>query len=139
MIAAFDYSILATVDAILNLTAFLLIIAGLVAIKRGNESLHKALMLAATAVSAAFLVCYLIYHFNAEAVKYTGEWGVVYYPMLISHIALAAVQVPLILMTLLAAFRDDRARHRRLAKITAPIWLYVSLTGVLIYVALYLV
>lgn len=136
---AFDFTILADIDAALNATAFVLIVAGLIAIKRGREQLHKVLMLSATAVSAAFLVCYLTYHFNAEAVKFQGEGAIrtVYFVILISHIVLAAVQVPLILMTLRYALKDDRVRHRKWAKITAPIWLYVSVTGVVIYVMLY--
>ncbi len=127
------------VNATLNAIAFSLIVAGLIAIKRRREALHKALMLSAVGVSAAFLVSYLIYHFNAEPVKFTGEGiaRVAYYTMLASHIVLAVVQVPLILMTVHAGLKDQRARHLRLAKITTPIWLYVSLTGVLVYVCLY--
>lgn len=126
-------------NATLNAIAFSLIVAGLIAIKRRREALHKALMLSAVGVSAAFLVSYLIYHFNAEPVKFTGEGiaRVAYYTMLASHIVLAVVQVPLILMTVHAGLKDQRARHLRLAKITTPIWLYVSLTGVLVYVCLY--
>lgn len=101
MLAEFDFRILADVDASLNASAFVLIVAGLIAIKRGNVALHKALMLAAVAVSAVFLVCYLTYHLNAEPVKFAGEGWIrpVYFTLLISHIVLAAVQVPLILRT----------------------------------------
>ena len=96
-------------------------------------------MLAATAVSAAFLACYLTYHFNAEPVKFGGEGAIrtIYYVILISHIFLAVVQVPLILGTIWHGVKDNRAKHRKWAKITAPIWLYVSITGVVIYVMLY--
>lgn len=136
---AFDYTILADVDAALNATAFVLIVCGLLAIKRGNEALHKVLMLSATAVSAAFLVCYLTYHFNAEAVKFQGQGAIrtIYFVILVSHIVLAVVQVPLIVGTILHGLRDDREKHRKWARITAPIWLYVSITGVVIYVMLY--
>ena len=139
ILASFDFHILADVDATLNAIATVLIVAGLIAIKRGNESLHKKMMLSATAVSALFLVSYLTYHYTVGSVKYagTGTIRTVYFVLLISHIILAAVQVPLILLTLRAAFRGDRAKHRRLARITAPIWLYVSVTGVIIYAMLW--
>ena len=139
MLAAFDIRILADVNAILNSIALILILTGLWAIRRGNERLHVRMMLAATGVSGLFLASYLTYHFNAEPVKYTGS-GVmlyVYYAILISHVILAIVQVPLILLTITFGLRDRRAKHRRLAKITAPIWLYVSFTGVVYYWILY--
>ncbi|MDA1222675.1 MAG: DUF420 domain-containing protein [Planctomycetota bacterium] len=139
MLAAFDLHNLADVNAALNALAFVLIVAGLTAIHRGHETLHKRLMLAATGVSALFLVSYLTYHLTCESVKFTGEGWIrpVYFVVLISHIVLAAVQVPLILMTVWTGLRDGRPKHRRLAKITAPIWLYVSVTGVVVYWMLY--
>jgi putative membrane protein len=139
MLADFDIRILADVNASLNALAFVLILAGLVAIKRRNEGLHRGLMLAATAVSALFLISYLTYHTNAEPVRFAGEGAirVVYLAVLWTHIPLAAVQVPLILLTIRAGLRDQRERHRRLAKITAPIWLYVSVSGVVVYLMLY--
>lgn len=134
-----DWRFLADVDATLNGIAFVLICAGLVAIKRGNVELHKKLMLAAVAVSALFLVCYLIYHASAPPVKFAGEGWIrpVYFVLLISHIVLAAVQVPLILRTVWLGLKDRREAHRRWAKVTTPIWLYVSLTGVVVYFMLY--
>jgi len=139
MIAQFDFRILADVDAALNGIAFLLICAGLVAIKRGNVQLHKKLMLSAVAVSAVFLVCYLVYHFNADPVRYEAQdWTrPVYFGLLISHVVLAVVQVPLILRTVWLGLKDRRDAHRRWAKVTTPIWLYVSLTGVIVYWFLY--
>jgi uncharacterized membrane protein YozB (DUF420 family) len=139
MLAEFDFRILATVDATLNALAFVLICAGLWAIKAGKVELHKRLMLSAVAVSAVFLVCYLTYHLNAEPVRYTGSGWVrtVYFTLLISHVVLAAVQVPLILRTVWLGLHDRRAQHRRWAVVTTPIWLYVSLTGVVIYFMLY--
>jgi uncharacterized membrane protein YozB (DUF420 family) len=139
MLAEFDFRVLADVDAILNATAFVLICAALVAIKRGNVALHKNLILAAVAVSAAFLTCYVIYHLNAPPVKFTGEGWIrwVYFPLLISHVILAAVQVPLILRTLYLGLKDRREQHKRWAKVTTPIWLYVSITGVIVYWMLY--
>lgn len=139
MLAAFDFRILASVDAALNALAFVLICAGLVAIKRGNVELHKKLMLSAVGVSAVFLCCYLVYHLNAEPVKFTGEGAIrtVYFALLISHVVLAAVQVPLILRTVYLGLKDRREQHRRWAKVTTPIWLYVSVTGVVVYGMLY--
>ena len=139
MIAAFDFRVLADVDAILNGVAFVLICAGLVAVKRGDIELHKKLMLAAVGVSALFLASYLTYHLTCESVKFTHEGWVrpVYFTLLISHIVLAAVQVPLILRTVHLGLKDRRAQHKKWAKVTTPIWLYVSLTGVIIYWMLY--
>ncbi|MFN3242741.1 MAG: DUF420 domain-containing protein [Planctomycetota bacterium] len=134
-----DFRFLADVDAILNGIAFVLICAGLVAIKRGNVELHKKLMLAAVGTSALFLACYLTYHATCESVKFQGEGAIrpVYFTLLISHIVLAAVQVPLILRTVYLGLKDRREAHKKWAKITTPIWLYVSITGVVIYLLLY--
>ena len=134
-----NYSYLADVNAALNALAFVLICAGLIAIKRGHEHRHKVLMLSAVGVSALFLVSYLTYHYNVGSVRFEREGAVrvVYLIILVSHIVLAAVQVPLIIMTVVRGLQDQREKHLRLAKITAPIWLYVSLTGVVVYVMLY--
>jgi putative membrane protein len=138
MMLAFDYTILAEVDALLNATATILIIAGLIAIKRGHERAHKILMLSATVVSAAFLVSYLTYHYHVGQVKYTGSMRPLYLAILIPHVILAVVQLPLIFLTIRAGLRDERAKHRRLARITAPMWLFVSITGVVIYCMLWM-
>lgn len=139
MLADFDFRILAHVDASLNALATVLIIAGLIAVKRGAIEAHKKLMLAAAGVSALFLCCYLVYHLNAEAVKFQGQGAIrtVYFALLISHVILAAVQVPLILRTIWLGLKDRRQQHLRWAKVTAPIWLYVSITGVVVYLMLY--
>jgi uncharacterized membrane protein YozB (DUF420 family) len=139
MLAEFDFRILADVDASLNALAFVLICAALVAVKRGRVELHKKLMLSAVGVSALFLACYVVYHLNAPPAKFTKkgwiEW--VYWPLLISHIVLAAVQVPLILRTVYLGLKDRREQHKKWAKVTTPIWLYVSITGVVVYWMLY--
>lgn len=133
------YAWLADLNAALNATAFVLIGFGLAAIKRGRERAHKVLMLTAVGVSALFLTSYLIYHWQVGSVKFQGEGPIrwVYLAILVSHVVLAAVQVPLIAMTVVYGLKDQRAKHRRLAVITAPIWLYVSFTGVVVYVMLY--
>jgi putative membrane protein len=139
MIATFDYRVLADVDAALNALAFVCICAGLLAIQRGNEALHKRLMLTAVGTSAAFLCCYVVYHLNAPPVKFAGQGWIrpAYFVLLISHVVLAVVQVPLILRTVYLGLKDRREQHRRWAKVTTPIWLYVSLTGVVVYLLLY--
>jgi len=139
MLAEFDFRVLAHVDAVLNGIATALIVSGLIAIKRGAVAVHKALMLAAAGVSAVFLACYLTYHLSHPEVHFTGTGWIrsVYYPLLISHIVLAVVQVPLILRTIWLGLKDRRAQHRKWAKVTAPIWLYVSVTGVVYYLILY--
>ena len=136
---------LPTVNASLNALATVLLIAGYVAIKRRRNYLHRNLMLSAFGTSIAFLVCYLLYH--AALHHYTGESGKkfagvgivrpIYFTILISHVLLAAVVPILALMTIVRAWRQQWAAHRRIAKITFPIWVYVSITGVVIYGMLY--
>lgn len=136
-------SVLPAVNAGLNLTACVLLCVGLVLVKRGRRELHAACMLTATAVSAVFLAGYLYYHFvvvpevGHTPFRREGPIRVAYYAMLISHILLAMVNLPMILVTLWRAARRDWERHRRIARWTWPIWFYVSVTGVLVYVALY--
>ena len=139
LLAEFDYRILADVDATLNACATVLIVAGLLAIKRGRVRMHKRLMLAAAVVSAVFLASYLTYHFEVGRVPFTRTGWIqpVYYSLLISHIVLAVVQVPLILRTIWLGLKDRREQHKKWAKVTAPIWLYVSVTGVVVYLLLY--
>jgi putative membrane protein len=137
--ASLDFTILADVDAVLNGLAFVFLCAALIAIKRGNVTLHKRLIFVTVGLSAAFLVCYLTYHYTVGSVPFTKTGWItwVYYPLLISHIVLAVVQVPLILRTLYLGLKDRREQHRKWAKVTTPIWLYVSITGVIVYVMLY--
>ncbi len=127
------------VNASLNALATILIVLGFIAIKQGKEGLHKRLMLSAASVSALFLVSYLTYHAHIGSVGYTGEGAkrLVYFVILISHIILAAAQMPMIILVIVWGLQDKRERHRRLAKITLPIWLYVSVTGVVVYLMLY--
>jgi uncharacterized membrane protein YozB (DUF420 family) len=130
---------LPTVNATLNATATVLLVSGYVLIKRRRETAHKRVMLTAFGVSIAFLTCYLIYHFNVGSVRFQGPADVrtVYYIILISHILLAVTVPVLAGVTIYLGYRDRRERHVRWAKWTFPIWLYVSVTGVVIYVMLY--
>ena len=134
-----EISDLPTVNATLNSISGILLTIGYVYIRRRNIAAHKNCMLAAFGVSVLFLVCYVIYHYHAGSKPFTKQGWIrpVYFTILISHILLAFVIVPLALRTLYLAWRERFAQHRRIAKITFPIWLYVSVTGVLIYVMLY--
>ncbi|HUJ44719.1 MAG TPA: DUF420 domain-containing protein [Opitutaceae bacterium] len=127
-------------NAGLNGAATALLSAGFLCIKRRRVAAHRACMLAAFAVSVAFLACYVAYHLQTGARTPFGGTGwirPVYFAMLISHVLLALVIVPLILTTLLLALRGRFDRHRRWARWTFPLWYYVSVTGVLIYFFLY--
>lgn len=130
---------LPTINASLNATATVLLILGYVLIKRRREIAHKWVMLSAFGVSMLFLTCYLVYHAQAGHVKFTGPEpiGTIYHVILISHVLLAASVPVLAGRTLYLGLRDRREKHRRWAKWTFPIWLYVSITGVVIYVMLY--
>ena len=133
---------LATTNAILNATATALLIAGYVLIRRGRERAHRRTMLAAFLVSVVFLTCYLAYHVwpvGAESTRFLGQGGmrVIYLVILVSHIVLAMLVPPLAVTTIVLGLRGSRTKHRRVARITFPIWLYVSITGVLVYLMLY--
>ena len=126
-------------NACLNGTSALLIGSGFVAIRRRRIAVHKACMLAACTTSVLFLVSYLLYHHQVGSTAFTGQGAirVVYFTVLISHTILAVVIVPLVIMTVYRAWREQWPRHRRLARWTLPLWLYVSVTGVVIYIMLY--
>jgi len=143
-------AVLPHVNAALNTLSTILLVIGLVLIKTRHRELHRKVMLAAIIVSALFLVSYLTYHFTAPIFVFPGTgWTVpVYYAMLISHVILATLVTPLIVMTALRGIRAWSAggntyqpglfdRHMALARWTLPIWLYVTVTGVAIYVILY--
>ena len=131
---------LPAINATLNAIATSFLVAGFVSIKRGNKRAHIGCMVAALTVSVAFLTCYTIYHYQAEAMtKFAHEgWPkAVYLIVLFTHIPLAALTVPLVLLTVIPALRQRFDRHKRLARWTFPVWLYVSVTGVLVYLMLY--
>jgi uncharacterized membrane protein YozB (DUF420 family) len=130
---------LATTNAVLNALATVLLVAGWVFIARGQWKAHRAAMIAAFAVSAVFLVCYLTYHYLVGHVPFRGQGPVrtVYFTILITHIILAVFVPILALRMFFRAWKGRWEAHRRLGKITMPIWLYVSVTGVVIYAMLY--
>ena len=133
---------LVTVNAALNGLATVLLITGYVLIKQKREVAHRNVMLAAFSVSVAFLVCYLVYHIvimQGKSTTFAGAGPVryVYYSILITHVILAALVPFLAMANIYLGLADRRAGHRRLARWTFPIWLYVSVTGVVIYWMLY--
>ena len=133
------FSDLPTVNALLNGTAASLLVAGFLLIRAGRREAHRRAMTAAFACSVLFLVSYLVYHFEAGSVRFRGTGSVrtVYLTILLTHTVLAAV-VPFLAVTTLVLARKERFEaHRRLARVTLPIWLYVSVTGVVIYLMLY--
>ncbi|HYT94576.1 MAG TPA: DUF420 domain-containing protein [Gemmataceae bacterium] len=133
---------LPAVNAALNATCALLLVVGYVAIRRRHIPLHKACMLSALAVSAVFLASYLYYHFivrDGVVTRFTGEGWVrpLYFGILLTHTLLAAVVAPLAIITTVLGLRDRLQQHMRLARWTLPLWLYVSITGVVVYLMLY--
>ncbi|MSV30667.1 MAG: DUF420 domain-containing protein [Bryobacterales bacterium] len=130
---------LPAVNATLNSTAAALLILGYALIRQGRREAHKRVMLAAFAVSTAFLVCYLVYHFQVGSVRYqkTGVLRTVYLSILLTHTVLAAAVPPLAIITLSRGLGGRIEKHRNIARWTLPIWLYVSVTGVVVYWMLY--
>ena len=130
---------LPALNASLNGLASLFLLAGYVCVRRQQIAAHRACMLAALATSALFLTSYLIYHYNVGSRPFTGTGAIriVYFAILISHVVLAMAIVPLVLVTVSRALTRRFDRHRRIARITWPLWMYVSLTGVIVYVMLY--
>ncbi len=130
---------LPTVNAVLNGTSAVLLTIGYYFIRRRNRDTHRAFMLAAFASSTLFLISYVIYHLNVGSVPFQGQGWIrpVYYAILLSHVLLAAAILPLALLTLSWALRKRFGRHRRIARWTLPLWLYVSVTGVIVYLMLY--
>lgn len=134
-----QYAIFPVLDAGLNGTSAVLLLIGRGLIKRGRMAAHRAVMITALVSSSLFLSSYLYYHWHVGSVHFQGQGWTrpVYFSILISHTILAAVIVPLIIITLTRALRERFDRHRVIARWTYPLWLYVSVTGVVIYVMLY--
>jgi uncharacterized membrane protein YozB (DUF420 family) len=135
----FSLTDLPALNATLNATSAILLTAGYRFIRRRQITAHKRCMLAACTVSALFLVSYLTYHYYVGSMPFRGRGWVrpLYFALLISHTILAATIVPLAIVTLFRAWKADFRKHARLARWTLPIWLYVSVTGVIVYVMLY--
>jgi uncharacterized membrane protein YozB (DUF420 family) len=139
-----DINSLPTLNAILNATSGILIVAGFVMIRNKRVSAHRACMIAAVVTSTLFLISYITYHtyhyYHGVGVTRfvgTGASRPIYFTILTTHTFLAVVTVPLVLVTLSRAIKNQFARHMRIARWTFPIWLYVSVTGVVVYLMLY--
>lgn len=130
---------LPTVNAALNFTSAVLIGTGFYFIRQKNIRAHKVCMIAALGVSALFLASYLFYHYNVGSVRFTkqGWTRSVYFPLLLTHTVLAAGVLPMVLRTAFLAFNGRFSSHVRIARWTFPIWAYVSVTGVIVYLMLY--
>ena len=132
-------SYLPHVNACLNGTSAVLLFTGYRFIRSRNVVAHRACQVAALIVSVLFLASYLTYHYNHGSTRFQGAGIVrpIYFTILTTHTILAIVIVPLVILTFYRALRNDFARHRRIARITLPLWLYVSITGVIVYLMLY--
>ena len=130
---------LPTLNAALNGTSAVLLALGYLFIRRKKVNLHKACMVSAFVISTLFLVSYLIYHYHAGSKPFPGEGWTrpLYFAILISHVILATVTLPLSIVTLARGLRGRFEKHRRIARWALPIWLYVSVTGVVVYLMLY--
>jgi putative membrane protein len=130
---------LPALNASLNALASVFLVIGYVLIRNGRRDAHKRCMLLALATSALFLISYVTYHANAGSVRFGGSGAirVVYFAVLIPHVILAATILPLALVTTARGLRGDYVRHVRIARWTLPVWLYVSVTGVIVYAMLY--
>jgi uncharacterized membrane protein YozB (DUF420 family) len=134
-----DVSALPTLNAVLNATSATLLACGYAMIRQRRIALHRACMLGAFAASLLFLTSYTIYHAQTGSHPFPGRGVVrpIYFALLLSHVTLAAVILPMAILTLTRALRAQYARHRRIARWTLPLWIYVSITGVVIYAMLY--
>ena len=123
------------IQAALNATTASLLAAGYYFIRRENRSAHRACMIGAAGVSAVFMICYLIYHANIGNIPFAGQGAIrpFYFTILVSHVILAALNVPLVVTTLVYAGRGKFVSHRRVALWSLPVWIYVSITGLLVY------
>jgi uncharacterized membrane protein YozB (DUF420 family) len=134
-----DYSIFPKIDATLNGCSAVLLVTGRIFIARGKIAAHRAMMITAVVTSSLFLASYLYYHYHVGSVHFrgTGWTRPLYFTIQISHVILAVVIVPMVLITLTRALRGQFDRHRAIARWTFPLWLYVSVTGVIVYLMLY--
>jgi uncharacterized membrane protein YozB (DUF420 family) len=130
---------LPALNAALNATAAVLLATGFVLIRRGKRETHRKVMLAAFAVSVAFLISYLVYHFQVGSVRFQKQGAIrtVYFAILLTHTVLAASVPPLAIVSLKRGLQANYRRHRAISRWTLPIWLYVSVTGVIVYWMLY--
>jgi putative membrane protein len=134
-IKGYDFSFLPPIYATINGLTAVLLISAVMAIRRKNRVLHERLIKTCIFLSASFLIMYIIYHVTSESTRYGGEGGIryFYFFILITHILLSIVVIPFVLFTYVRAWRGNFEKHRALAKYTYPLWLYVAVTGVIVY------
>jgi uncharacterized membrane protein YozB (DUF420 family) len=135
-----QYAMFPAINATLNGTSAILLVTGRQLIVRGHMAAHRAVMIAALTSSSVFLACYLYYHYHVGSVHFPaghGIWRPIYLTILTSHTVLAVIIVPMIIITLSRALRERYALHQAIARWTFPLWLYVSITGVIVYLMLY--
>ena len=139
VVAAMNISQLPTINAILNAITGVLLVLGYIQIRKGNRAVHKKIMLTALTTSFLFLISYLTYHFYAGSVPYPyHDWTrPVYYIILVPHVILAGIMLPFIVIAVWHALHENFAQHRRFVRWVFPVWMYVSVTGVIIYLMLY--
>lgn len=130
-----DFSFLPPIHALLNSLAAISLIAAFLYIKRGEVEMHRKFVYAAMTFSFLFLLCYVLYHFTTEETKYCGEGNMrtIYFFFLITHIVLAAISLPFILLTFIKGYTGMVAEHKKMARWVFPIWLYVAVTGPICY------
>jgi putative membrane protein len=133
--ASFDVHIFAKINAVINSIVVVLLVAGIITAKTGKYTTHRTIMLTAMVLSLLFLISYICHHLLSGDTKYGGEGAIryIYFIILITHIILAAIILPFILFTAYRALINENERHRKLAKVTWPIWFYVALTGPIVY------
>lgn len=134
-VPGYDFSFLPPIYATINGITAVLLVAAVIAIKNKKQKLHERLMKTCILLSVLFLVMYVLYHMTSDSTPYGGEGPLryVYFLILITHILLSVIIIPLVLFTYVRAWSGDFARHRALAKYTFPLWLYVAVTGVIVY------
>lgn len=134
-IPGYDFSFLPPIYATINGITAILLVAAFIAIKRKNRIVHERLIKICVALSATFLILYVLYHMTSDSTPYGGEGPIryVYFIILITHILLSVGVIPMVLFTYLRAWRGEFSRHRAIAKYTFPLWLYVAVTGVIVY------
>ena len=132
---AFDITILPMMNAVFNAFAFIFLVIALIAIMRGNVKVHMRFIYAALVSTTLFLVTYVVFHFIASSTSFGGEGLIayVYYFILVTHIILAIANIPLVLTTVTRAWNEENELHKKIARWTMPVWLYVSLTGIIVY------
>jgi putative membrane protein len=134
-IAGYDFSFLPPIYASINGVTAILLITAFIAIKNKMRKLHEWIMKTCIGLSASFLIMYILYHMTSDPTPYGGDgvWRYVYFIILVTHIALSVAVIPMVLFTLARALAGNFERHRALAKFTLPVWLYVAVTGVIVY------